>query len=172
MAAWQLDLTLIPRQSVEGRGLCVDDHIEQEQYERIAWWEGYALPPQYRQQISSFAPWSKPWSEGWEVYGEEDGNRVDVIGEGGRVEEVRVRIDAREPDVGFLEQLVDFAKSIDGVFFSPDMRIIAPDLRAIWVELELSPAAGFIRDPAGTLERLERTERARRARCVDDQADS
>lgn len=169
MAAWQLDLTLIPRQSVERHGLSVDDHIQREQLEQVAWWEGFALPPQYRRQISSFAPWSKPWSDGWEVYGDEGGNRVDVITEGGRVAEVRVRVDAREPDVRFLEQLVDFASSIDAVFVSPELRIVAPDLRAIWVELELSPAANFIRDPAGALERLERTELARRARRFDDQ---
>lgn len=54
-----------------------------------------ALPVDYEKRISAFLPWHVPWHAEWNVFGDEDSDRIDVVSENGRVQQVRVRLDAR-----------------------------------------------------------------------------
>jgi hypothetical protein len=161
MAAWQFDLVLIPRASLAGRLKDGEDRFESSVFEALDWWVGFTLPPDYQRRLEAILPWSVPWDPEWKVFGVEDGNRIDVLTEAGQVKEVRARIDARDLDADFVERLIEFADYCACVFVTPELRVIEPDLHAIWVELELSPASSFIRDPSRFLERLGRrsTER-------------
>jgi hypothetical protein len=119
----------------------------------IDWWNDAKLPQGYEQHLAVFLPWVKPWSDGWQVFGNEEGTRVDVIGNGSRIEEVRVRIDVREPDLDLLQRLVDFVADADCVSLNAARQIIQPRVEDLCVEIETSPAASFVVDPEGFLQR-------------------
>lgn len=155
MATWQFDLRLVPRTSITRHGLQAEDRLSVALLDDVEWWEGCTLPSDYPERLAAFLPVAKPWSEGWNVFGTEDGTRVDVITAGQRVEEVRMRIDARHVDADIIEHLVAFATGIDALLVSPEGRVFEPTFDAIGVELELSPAALFVRDPAEFFRRLK-----------------
>lgn len=156
MAAWQFDLQLVPRASLAQLGIAPDDHLSTEQLDNADWWRGKWLPADYATRVTAILPPASAWAQDWQVYGSEDGNRIDILATGGSIEEVRARIDARAMNVWFLERLVELAGNFDALFVSPESRVIEPDVEAIWVELELSPAARFVRNPEEFLEHLKR----------------
>jgi hypothetical protein len=153
MAAWQLDLLLIPLDSAKAH-LDPQGGIDAESVEATDWWNGKGLPSSYSSMLGGLLPQAASWDAEWEVFGTLDGNRVDVLAEGGTIAEVRVRIDVRDPDLQLLEQLCTFAQEAKCVFLSPDGHVVEPTPEAIWVEIELSGASTFVRDPAGFLGRL------------------
>jgi hypothetical protein len=99
--------------------------------EEMDWWEGTTLPPAYARRLEAILPWSMPSAAGWKVFGEEDGNRIDVIEERNRVVEVCARIDARNMDLEFLDRLVRFVDECGCVFLTSEGRILEPHLDAV-----------------------------------------
>ena len=156
MATWQFDLEVVPRTVAVKNLLPGDDHVTVEALESAEWWKAVSLAPGFLQRVETLLPWTKPWAAGWQVFGEEDGNRVDVIEENGKVAEVRLRLDARNLEVEFLDELLGIIESSDCALVTPTGRLVEPEIEAIWVELELSPAASFVRDPAEFLARARK----------------
>lgn len=139
MATWQFDLELIPRRGLTD-GLVV----------------GVDLPADYEKRITSFLPWHVPWDPEWKVFGDEDGDRIDVILANGHVHQVRVRLDARKLDLELLQRIAGFARDCACVFVTPRGEVVEPEVSAMLIELELSPAAAFVRNPQAFFEGLKR----------------
>lgn len=155
MATWQFDLQLVPRKAVERNGGVGQDHLEPSAMESVSWWEGTTLPPEARRQVESLLPWRAPWDPEWKVFGEEDGNRIDIIEEHGCIAELRARVDARDLDLDFIEAMIRFAEDWELVLLTTEGRIIMPNVDAFWVELMISPASRFVHDPEGYLNWLK-----------------
>ena len=156
MAIWQFDVLIAPRGRTRALLPSDSDQLPREVLESADLWEGRQLPPGYERQLEAILPWAPSWDPEWKLFGSEEGTRVDVITEDGAVQEVRLRVDARSLEPEVLERLVGFVSSIDCVLITPVGRVIEPDAMALWVELELSPAQAFVRDPIGFLDRLQR----------------
>ena len=156
MAVWQLDLQIVPRQRVLDVLQAQEEGPEIAHVEEADWWTEHALPQGYEQRLASILPWRIPWAREWKVFGEDDGNRLDVIHDGEKIDEVRLRIDVREIDFDILERLVSFVAGCDCVFLSTAGHIVEPRVEDICVEIEASPAANFVSDPARFLEHLRR----------------
>jgi hypothetical protein len=160
MAVWQFDLRIVPRERVrlflDADGDCVRDAV----LDSVEWWRGEQLPVGWERQLESVLPRSPSWDNDWMVFGSEDGTRVDVLTDNGALQEVRLRVDARELDPALLERLMHFASSAGCRLVTPTGRVIEPDAIALWVELELSPARQFVRDPAAFLDGLQRRRKA------------
>ncbi len=156
MAIWQLDLEIVPQGRV--RSLLeksVHPGINRDAAD-VDWWEGAELPPHFEERLANLLPRGKSWDSDWRLYGQEEGNRVDVIYDAGRLVEIRARLDVRDVDFDLLERLADVLTDADCVFIDETGHVIAPTADNLCVEIEASPAANFITDPKKFLERRNR----------------
>jgi hypothetical protein len=160
MAAWQLDLYLVPRTTMQSDWL-VARHIPEEVLEHGEWWRHSEPPPDYTVQFSSLLPWMVPWSPEVQTWGLDEGHRLDVFLENGRPLDIRARIDLRERDVSFVRGLSKFAKDNDLVFITSGSRVVEPEFEAVWSELARSDAALFVHDSDTWLKQMQQTRSAR-----------
>jgi hypothetical protein len=144
MAIWQHDLRIIPRDKLAERGFLYGERLPANA-DRGGWWSAQEFPPELESQLQAALPRLAPWAPGWDVYGVEDGNRIDILREGAKIEEIKARLDARAPDTGFVESLVTITRFLNGVLLTPDLRVIEPDVYAIQEELAASPATAFVK---------------------------
>jgi hypothetical protein len=130
MAAWQADFELRPDEA--------------------------PLPPDYRTRLDALLPPARSWAPGLEMWGEEDGNRIDVwpaAGANGGEAMLRIDLRAYDPDWG--------ARALDTI------RALGRDLWPVWrdeapisdpAELALvlsgSPAFRFVENPDAFLRRV------------------
>jgi hypothetical protein len=67
------------------------------------------FPTDFRARLGRIAPPLTSWSDDLEMWGTEEGDRVDVWTEGGRPVEARVRFDMRESSEAFCLAVCRFA---------------------------------------------------------------
>src|SRR5689334_22135590 len=104
MALWQFQVELAPRERIGGR-----TEISAEEFEAEPWWRDRQPPPDFRERLAALAAPVKSWHEQLLWFGGEDGDRIDVWLESGRVQWVRARIDCRRPTLSFVEGLLRVA---------------------------------------------------------------
>ena len=95
MAAWQVTLHMIPRHPVSD--------FSPTALEKTEWWAAADFPSDYRRRLAEVAPSVPPLDDEFEMWGLEDGNRVDVWSWGGRVRRVKVQVDVRRLDKMMIE---------------------------------------------------------------------
>jgi hypothetical protein len=92
---------------------------------------------------------------GWLVFGQEDGNRFDVVEEEDGFGSISARIDARVPSNIFLLKVSELAQTISCVLYVPEGEIyIEPARSELEQALSKSSAAKFVRDPNAFLRGL------------------
>ena len=96
-------------------------------------------------------------TDGWLVFGTDQGNRVDVsVEEMGRGD-IFARIDVRIGTGQFIRTLADFADELGCGFFSPESdELIESNESALQSALENSRAASFCAAPREFLRKLQR----------------
>ncbi len=149
MALWQFDALLVPRKRLQELLGELPDRVSHQALDQGDWWEQYSLSEQDERLIASFAPPRPTWSSSLKSWGEEDGHRIDIYRENGNVEEVSVRIDARDVSSDFVQHVAALANRWDCVIVAADLHVIpalAGELRAA---VEDSAAGKFVRDPEG-----------------------
>jgi len=85
------------------------------------------------------------------MWGVEDGNRIDVWSEGGRVRAVTARVDVRRLDSKFGAALLQFVRTADAVLVRNDGLIVEPQIGAYAAALRSSVAWQFASDPTSFL---------------------
>jgi hypothetical protein len=114
------------------------------------------LPPDYRARLTTLLPVGRAWAPELEMWGEEDGDRIDVwprVGtEGG---EVLLRIDMRRFDPAWAARAFSTLRAL-GREFWPVWNDTAPIRDPDELELALrgSPAFRFAEDPEEFLRRV------------------
>lgn len=96
------------------------------------------LPSGLGSDLADILPSSKPWIEGWKVFGDEDSDRVDIIAEEGTLTAVRARIDARNMNAELLDALADIVDRNNCVFLN------SAETREV-VEHEVRRVAGLVK---------------------------
>jgi hypothetical protein len=81
--------------------------------------------------------------------------------EDGRVDGVRVRIDMRAIDSAFLAGVVHLAQYCECLLYTPEGRLLEPDVAALAREAAQSSASKFVADPRGFLDELSRRTQER-----------
>jgi len=144
MAAWQVDFYVVPRRALSAptRAALADTD----------WWgergSRGGFPANYAARLATvFAPPHTP-SAGVEVWGAEDGNRVDVSLESGRVSRVMVWVDVRRLDSRFGAVLLELVRKADAVLVRNDGLVVEPLISAFGAALRNSSAWRFANDPA------------------------
>src|SRR5262245_18011256 len=146
MATWQFDIHLIPRCKLIALYDLVPATLEEEIVETVNSWRGF-LPQDYGESLARLISPSRSWSNDIQMWGEQDGNRIEVLFEAGQPEEVSIRIDARQSREQFLRELVEFACQIDALLLTENFELIEPTLEGLRTSLESSNARKFVADP-------------------------
>jgi hypothetical protein len=139
MATWQFDLFIVRR--VDPSPVVLEGG-----------WDVPGLPQQVMSEARTLLEQSleEPFqvTPDWLSFGEESGNRVDLLfGENGGGE-LAVRIDARKYSESFMALLVKLASATGCWFFSPEFGThLEADLLALFAALDQSRAAAFCASP-------------------------
>ena len=140
MAAWQVSFHVIPRHPVSD--------FSPTGLEKTEWWATANFPSDYHRRLAEIAPSLPPPVEAeLEMWGLEEGNRVDVWSKGGRVRRVKVHVDVRRLDSKFGAALLSFVRAADAVLIRTDGLIVAPTIGAYAGALRTADAWRFASDP-------------------------
>jgi hypothetical protein len=147
MAVWQFDLQLISRRNVIALYGAVPTSIEEIAFEAVESWSGCS-PNIDCEEIFSFISEDRSWSPEIRMWGEENGNRVGVVGPVNQPESIFVRIDVRELNDKFLNGVVKAAARIDALLLlSANMKVIEPRLELLKQYVNSSNAKRWVDDP-------------------------
>jgi hypothetical protein len=146
MAAWQVDFYIIPRRALLSRGTLVSSDLDAN-----PWWAADPLPPDYQRRLSVVASAGPAPSAEVQTWGPEDGNRIDVRSEDGRVSAIMARVDVRRLDSKFGAALLRFVRAAGAVLVRSDGLVVEPTIAAYAAALRNSDAWKFSNDPAAHL---------------------
>ena len=143
MATWQFDLHLIPRDVVERHLGAVAPSMTRLEFDEIP---GWPATTELIHDVSSVLPPTQSWSGSFDMYGKEDGDRIDVCGEHSEME-IFVRIDVRSISMTFLTRLIDIAERHNLILRLEDGVLLNPVRDGLLSAIHKSPAFAFVQDP-------------------------
>ena len=143
MAAWQVDFYIIPRRALVSHGA-----LDSSDLDGTPWWATHGLPTGYQKRLSAVASAGQSWSADLQTWGSQDGNRVDVWSEDGRVSAVMARVDVRRLDSRFGAALLHFVRTAQAVLVRSDGLVVEPQIATYTTALRSSEAWKFASDPA------------------------
>jgi hypothetical protein len=158
VATWQFDFHLIPASNVERRFRVMPVTLSVEEYDRVDWWEGFDLLREIEDELSRLLPRESSWESEGETWGEEDGDRFDVLRDGHGIAEVYGRLDIRKLSLPFLNRVVEVAHRRDLLIVTEDRHVLRPSLKELLAAIHRSRSFAFVADPEGFLNRLANTE--------------
>ena len=148
MAAWQVEFYIIPRRALVSHG-----PLDSSDLDRTPWWTTHGLPADYQKRLSAVASAGPSWSAELQTWGSQDGNRVDVWSEDGRVSAVMARVDVRRLDSRFGAALLHFVRTAQAVLVRTDGLVVEPQIATYTAALRTSDAWKFASDPAASFGR-------------------
>ena len=143
MAVWQVDFHVVPRRALPATSQALVRAVA----DATDWWASAPFPPDYAARLAVVAAPARSWSDELESWGSEDGNRVDIWSEGGRVHRVMARVDVRRLDSKFGAALIHFVRSAGAVLVRADGLLVEPIINAYVGALRGSEAWRFASDP-------------------------
>jgi hypothetical protein len=152
MAAWQVDFYILPRRALLSRG-----KLDPSDLAATAWWASDTLPSDYQRRLAAVASVGPSPSAALQTWGSEDGNRIDVLSEGGRVSAIMARVDVRRLDSKFGAALLQFVRAVGAVLVRSDGLVVEPTIAAYAASLRNSDAWRFSNDPAANLSKYSDT---------------
>jgi hypothetical protein len=150
MAAWQVDFYVVPRRAV---GVHTQSTLA-----GTDWWAGSKFPANYAARLAAVLAPVGPSGAGVEAWGAEDGNRVEIAFDDGRVSRVLVRVDVRRLDSRFGAVLLELVRKADAVLIRTDGLLIEPLISAFGAALRNSSAWRFANDPAAWVSKYASTD--------------
>ena len=153
MATWQVHFYIIPRRALLSRGT-----LDSTDLAATRWWATDTLPTDYQSRLSAVASLGPSSSAEAQTWGSEDGNRVDVSSEGGRVTTIMARVDVRRLDSKFGAALLQFVRTAGAVLVRSDGLVVEPTIAAYAGALRNSAAWKLSNDPAAQLRKYSDTD--------------
>lgn len=143
MAAWQVGFYVVPRRALGASGALTPSLLA-----NTNWWADHAFPADYQTRLAVVASARASAHAGVETWGSDDGNRVDVSSNVGRVTKMTARVDVRRLDSRFGAALLDFVRKAGAVLIRSDCLIVEPIIAAYAGALRNSEAWRFANAPA------------------------
>jgi hypothetical protein len=156
MATWQYDIYLVPRDAqmkVDDIFHRTDDGCE---IDTSPWWSHYDKNHALAEALSRILPASRSWTPDIQTWGDDDGDRIDLMRSGDAIDEVYIRIDARHINNNFLSQIAALAREFDLIGVTEDQCIIELTFEVLSLKLRTSPAFRFVSDPRKFLDNLSK----------------
>ena len=154
MAIWQFDFHLIPASSVERHFRAVPLTLPAEEYDRVDWWDGVDLLHDIEEDLSRLLPPGHSWDSEQKTWGEEDGDRFDLLPTGPRISELFGRLDVRALSLPHLSRVIEMARRRDLLVVTEDRHILRPSMKEFLSAVRRSRSFAFVRDPDGFLDQL------------------
>jgi hypothetical protein len=161
MATWQFDVHLIPRCKLQQVFGFIPHMLDKEAFDATNWWQNVALPTHYRELLSALVPFnaSVPFDasscEDIELWGDMEGDRVEVCRHEGEIDSVYVRINVTDLNTAFINGISSFAQACDCLIFTEDKRLLEPSADLLDKAVLQSNAARFVANPRASLDNLE-----------------
>jgi len=115
------------------------------------------LPADYRLAVAQVLPPGKSWMRGLEVWGTEEGDRIDVFTKPGSPPEVLARFDLREWKPAIYEDFLVLVRSVRGQLRTAESGAeVAATFEDFTRTLLESRAARFVQDPRAYLDDLKK----------------
>lgn len=140
MALWQFDLEFVARRKASGSRNAVELSIDADALQKAE--------DLIRRQLAS----ATSWSPDLRVWGEEDGNRIDIYMNGKRCVGIALRVDLRTNPTAFCELVIAFAQMLDCSFVTTDGSLVPADMPSLRAAALRSNAWKFVWDPRGYLD--------------------
>lgn len=147
MAAWQVDLHIVPRQALA----TVAHPLNAAIVDATDWWSSQRILADYGARLAAVAAPGQSSDAALETWGEKEGNRVDVWSNGGRVARIIVRVDVRRLDARFGAAILGLVRAANAVMIRGDGLVLEPTIAAFAGALRGSAAWRFANDPAAFL---------------------
>ena len=154
MAAWQFQIRLLPQAVAATEGLFPGGELAEAQRESIAWWDKSILGSDALKRLREVLPPGKTWSKELEVFGDLETTCVTILREEGRPIEVSARLDLRSLSQETMDAVLDFAQRLNCFLVTDGNTILKPAAAGLAIEIEMSPAYRFVKDPRGFLSDL------------------
>jgi hypothetical protein len=145
MAAWHTEFHVVPKRVLAAAAPPLTADV----LESVEWWAGVALPTDYRERLGAAAPPALSASPGLEVWGGEDGNRIEVRSAAGSATSVRARLDVRQPDAKFAAGLLLFVRASNATLVRADGWVTDPTPGGFGIALRGSEAWRVVYDARG-----------------------
>jgi hypothetical protein len=153
MAVWQVQFAIVPRLALTSK-----QRVPLTQLMDNDWWSAANLPPGYTQKIAAIVPFGESLTPEHQMWGTEDGNRVDVWSEDGRATRMTAHVDVRRLDATFGAMVLQFARIADAVLIRSDGLVIEPQVGAFGAALRTSQAWSHASGPATIIASREERE--------------
>lgn len=154
MATWQFDFHFIPASSIERRFRAMPVTIPHEEYDRGEWWTGFDRLQEIEEDLSRLLPPTRSWDSERNTWGEEDGDRFDLLRDRVAITEVYGRLDVRKLSLPFLNRVVEIARRYDLLIVSEDRHVLRPSVKELLVAIHRSRSFAYVTDPEGFLNQL------------------
>ena len=155
MAIWQMRLALVPAsllgvEALRSGTAVLPANLPSDD----AWWRGVTAPEGLEGRLDRVLPRAASWSDGMCIWGDEQGDALTACyDEGGALEWLGVKIDARRVRPDLVVALCQFADSAHA-FFLAGRRCIPPDPASLNEAIQASFAWKYVQDPVGALKGL------------------
>lgn len=148
MAIWQWDVWMVPRKEVEKRFDLIPDYLDLDWFESTQWWNTVSECELVAFFSSVLPIYPMPWAEHTRGWGSDNGNRMMLAVEDGKIADVVIRFDLSDFNINFLNSLVNFAEGNDFLFFSLEsQKFIESNLADLLKEIKKSRKIVFLQDP-------------------------
>jgi len=155
VALWQFKVALIPQNWIDSGGI-VEELFSDEEFDQSAAWAEYC-DSRLEESLSTALQKSESWHSDLTLWGDIDGDDIQLWRDHGKVESLQVRFDLRNPTLALFQSVVDIARELGLAILALEMRSIVPlDPRELLHVAAESNAARFLDDPHSFLQQLGR----------------
>lgn len=162
MAIWQYKFFILPKRAINKIHGEIPEFIEQfmsidkvdsnfENVKIIDYWEKESVPVSLFNLISSILNESESWDEDSRLFGDEDGDYIQVWDD-----DIVVSIDCRNIQINYVNTILTFCK--ENNFFIVEKgsgEVMSPDTEYFFKKLTSSQSFNYCVDPISTLENIK-----------------
>lgn len=134
---------IIPAKALRGAGVLSAGVLA-----TTPWWQGVPLPRDCRSWLDGIAPKAPSPDAQLEVWGQADGNRIEVRSGGVEVTNIRAAVDVRRLDARFGAALLVLVRQLGATLVRRDGVVVAPTIGAFGAALRGTSAWRAANDPA------------------------
>lgn len=159
MATWQFDLHCLPSDALRRYYEEFPSAITREEFEQRDWWEAVTVPHDLKDQLSTLLPSTESWSEYIQKWGEEDGNRIDLVYQNEHVADLFVRVDVRNISYVFLSGLIKLVQRNGWLMVTERGDLIQPSVANLLSSIRRSDAFRYVENPKDFLAKLTNSQK-------------
>jgi hypothetical protein len=165
MAIYQYHVTVVPRQTILRHWNPIPEKVQYrdnpkfgDDLNNVNWWDNLNLDfDDIEKRIRVFADqveWTKT-TEGMKTFGNNDTNDITISKtEQGQLEGISFRIDLREIDKGFINNVLTISKDLDCLLLDTQGNLFDPTHENLTDNIKTSNAFKFVTNPSDFLNRL------------------